>query len=148
MQKHTSTTGQSTDILEEVDEVLATNQSTAGTNDVEEIDEEQARADELHQLAVKAADAETQSKEYAAQAKEAKARLYELLELGSHQIGNLTVTVTKPPARFNAAAFEANYPAEVNPHMYKQVLDTSAIPPKLKKDFSEVGAASGTVKIK
>jgi hypothetical protein len=64
--------------------------------------------------------------------------------------GNVDILWKHPNRKFNADAFTAAYPAEVNPFFYetKTVLDRKAIPEKLIVNFMEPGTGDGTIEIK
>lgn len=64
--------------------------------------------------------------------------------------GNVDILWKHPNRKFNQPAFEAAYPASINPFFYetKTVLDRKAIPEKLVTNFMEAGAGEGTIEIK
>lgn len=64
--------------------------------------------------------------------------------------GELQITWKNPSRSFNAKRFQETYPMTSHPHLYatKAVLDTTAIPPKLKDQFMEPGTGDGTIIIK
>lgn len=139
MQKQTPTAGRTERVLDEVDQVLATHKGT---------DTGEAAVSEVERLVAEAVDHDEQAKRHTEAAKAAKERLRELLGQGSHDVGNLKVTVSKPRQAFDADAFQADYPKEANPYLYKDTLDAAAIPPKLKNEYMRDGTTPGAVTIK
>ena len=85
---------------------------------------------------------------FSAEADSAKAELRKLLEPGKHPVGNLTISITEPSRSFDLAAFEKSYPVEVNPALYKSVVNTAAVPPNLKEQFMAPGTGERKVAIK
>jgi hypothetical protein len=77
-----------------------------------------------------------------------KAKVRGLVPVGKHTYGNVTVTVSNPSRSFDAAAFMKAYPVELNPALYKEVIDTAALPPKLKDQFMVEGKGEPKVAIK
>ena len=66
-------------------------------------------------------------------------------------VGNNKVTWKGPSRSFAKADFVKAYPPETNNYLYTTpdpVLDTSAIPPKLKEQFMRPGEGNGSIIIK
>lgn len=95
-----------------------------------------------------AAELKAEAARFFAESEAAKAELRKLLEPGKHPVGNLTVSVTEPARSFDAEAFEKSYPVEVNPALYKSVINTAAVPPNLKEQFMAAGKGERKVTIK
>lgn len=95
-----------------------------------------------------AAELKSEAARFYADADSAKAELRKLLEPGKHPVGNLTISVTEPSRAFDAEAFEKSYPVEVNPALYKSVINTAAVPPNLKDQFMVAGKGERKVSIK
>lgn len=85
---------------------------------------------------------------FAADGDSARAELRKLLEPGKHPVGNVTVSVTEPSRSTDWAAFEKAYPVEVNPALYKSVVNSAAVPPNLKEQFMVPGKGERKVTIK
>lgn len=94
------------------------------------------------------ADHAAEAKKHAAEIDSLKAQLRELLPVGKHTYGNSTVTIANPARSFDAKAFMASYPVEMNPALYKAVIDTAALPPKLKDQFMAAGTGDPKVTVK
>lgn len=77
-----------------------------------------------------------------------KTKVLAIVPVGKNTYGNVIVTVSNPSRAFDAAAFMKSYPSEVNPSLYKSVIDTGALPPKLKEQFMAAGTGERKVSIK
>lgn len=99
-----------------------------------------------HEAEVAALAAE--AKKHVAEIDGLKAKVRELLPIGKHTYGNLTVSITGPSRSFDSSAFMKAYPVELNPALYKEVIDTAALPPKLKDQFMVAGTGDPKVAIK
>lgn len=95
-----------------------------------------------------AADLRAEASKFTAEADTHKAELRKLLPVGKTAVGNLTISVTEPSRSFDAEAFEKSYPVEVNPALYKSVINTAAVPPNLKDQFMVQGKGERKVAIK
>lgn len=95
-----------------------------------------------------AAELKAEAAKYSALAESNKAELRKLLTPGKHTAGNLTVSVTEPSRSFDSAAFMKAYPVEVNPLLYKAVINTEAVPPNLKNQFMAAGTGERKVAVK
>lgn len=64
--------------------------------------------------------------------------------------GDFKVTWKNPSRSFQSEAFQQKFPQSTHPHLYttKTVLDTTAIPPKLKERFMAPGSGNGSLIIK
>ena len=64
--------------------------------------------------------------------------------------GNVDILWKHPNRQFDAEAFQAAYPASINPFFYetKTVLDRDAVPKKLVDNFMKPGKGEGTIEIK
>lgn len=134
-------------LLNEIDQVLASSANKEVLAAIA-VTSDQSREEQIHALAVKAVDHESQAKQHAAEAKAAKEQLATILGHGKHESGNLIISVANAASKFDKAGFEAAYPVEVNPSLYADTLDTSAIPPKLKNAFMIPGEGFGTITVK
>lgn len=102
----------------------------------------------LKQLAADYAAHEAAAKPHAEAMAEIKEEVRALLgtRLGSHEAGNLTVTVS-PNQRADEDKFRETYPPEQFPGLYKQVPDWDAVPKKTKETFYRpVGSPKVTIK--
>ncbi|MET4094598.1 hypothetical protein [Arthrobacter sp. UYCu712] len=90
----------------------------------------------------------SEASRFTAEADSAKAELRKLLEPGKHQSGNLTISITEPSRSTDWASFEKAYPVEVNPALYKSVVNAAAVPPNLKNQFMVAGTGERRVAIK
>lgn len=80
-------------------------------------------------------EAEATAKAATAEAKALKAWLLEQFpHEGTHKIGAHELKIATSRA-FDAEGFERIYPAETNPHLYKQAVNPAALPPALKNEF-------------
>lgn len=111
------------------------------------------RAAEMERLTTAVKHHEDSAKRHADAAKAAKHAL--MLLHGQRgatvELEDGTKITWKTPARsFQAAEFQAAYPPEANAYLYetRQVLDVSAIPPKLKNNFMREGSGDGSIIIK
>lgn len=111
------------------------------------------RLAEMERLVAAEAHHADAAKQHADAAKAAKAAL--MLLHGQRgktvELEDGTKVTWKTPARsFQAAEFQAAYPPEANGYLYetRQVLDPSAIPPKLKDNFMREGTGDGSIIIK
>lgn len=95
-----------------------------------------------------AADLRAEAAKFTAEADIHKAELRKLLEPGKHPVGNLTISVTEPSRSTDWAAFEKAYPVEVNPALYKSVVNSAAVPPNLKNQFMVPGTGERRIAIK
>lgn len=95
-----------------------------------------------------AAELKAEAAKYSALAESNKAELRKLLTPGKHTAGDLTVSVTEPSRSFDSAAFMKAYPVEVNPALYKAVINTEAVPPNLKNQFMAAGTGERKVAVK
>lgn len=82
---------------------------------------------------------------------ELKATLAESLGQGTHEVGNVSVTVRAGTRRFDAKRFEAAVPPGARPELYKQAPDLAAVkrhyaPAELEQFYGEAGKASVIVK--
>lgn len=77
-----------------------------------------------------------------------KAELRQLLDFGTHPFGNIKVTISKPSRSFDADAFQKSYPVELNPALYKSVINPAALPPALKDQFMAEGTGEPKVSVK
>lgn len=89
-----------------------------------------------------------EAKKHVAEIDQLKAKVRDMLPLGKHTYGNITVSITGPSRTFDTKAFLAAYPVELNPALYKEVIDTAAVPPKLKDQFMVAGTGDPKVAIK
>ncbi|WGM21833.1 hypothetical protein QEH68_06575 [Paenarthrobacter sp. OM7] len=89
-----------------------------------------------------------EAKKHVAEIDSLKATVRQLLPVGKHKFGNITVSITNPNRSFDADAFMKSYPVEVNPALYKAVIDSAALPPKLKDQFMVEGTGDPKVAIK
>ena len=96
----------------------------------------------------KAAELKAEAAKHTSVADGYKAELRQLLDLGTHTIGNVKITISKPSRSFDAEAFLKAYPIELNPALYKPVIDTAALPPKLKDQFMVTGNGEPKVTVK
>ncbi|WP_314325482.1 hypothetical protein [Paenarthrobacter ilicis] len=96
----------------------------------------------------KAAELKAEAAKHTAAADGYKAELRQLLDIGTHPFGNIKVTISKPSRSFDAEAFMKSYPVEINPALYKAVIDTAALPPKIKDQFMVAGTGDPKVAIK
>lgn len=144
-QQHT-TPASTSNLLNQIDQEIAANTDQNLGNAV--VATEQSREEQIHTLAVRVVDHEEQAKKHTAEAKAAKEHLAVLVGHGKHESGNLTISVAKKASSFDKKAFEESYPVEVNPGLYAETLDTSAIPPKLKNQFMVPGEGFGTITVK
>lgn len=95
-----------------------------------------------------AAELKAEAAKFTAVAESNKAELRKLLTPGKHAVGNLTVSITEPSRSFDSAAFLKAYPVEVNPALYKSVINTEAVPPNLKNQFMAAGTGERRVAVK
>lgn len=135
-------------ILNEIDQELAAQTNKEIIMGAAAVASHQSREEQIHALAVKAIDHDEQAKQHAAEAKAAKEQLALIVGHGKHESGNLTISVANAASKFDKAGFEAAFPVEVNPSLYAETLDTSAIPPKLKSQFMIPGEGFGTITVK
>lgn len=89
-----------------------------------------------------------EAKKHTAEIDSLKAKVRQLLPVGTHTFGNIKVTISKPSRSFDSSAFMKSYPVEMNPALYKAVIDTAALPPKLKDQFMAEGTGEPKVTIK
>ncbi|MHC6592398.1 hypothetical protein [Arthrobacter sp. C152] len=89
-----------------------------------------------------------EAKKHAAEIDSLKAKVRQLLPVGTHTFGNIKVTISNPARSFDSKAFMASYPVEMNPALYKAVIDTAALPPKLKDQFMAAGTGDPKVTVK
>ena len=89
-----------------------------------------------------------EAKKHVAEIDSLKAKVRQLLPVGKHKFGNVTVSITNPNRSFDADAFMKSYPVEMNPALYKAVIDTASVPPKLKDQFMVEGTGDPKVSIK
>lgn len=101
-------------------------------------------ADHEAEVAAHAAEA----KKHIAEIDSLKAKVRDMLPVGKHTYGNITVTITNPSRTFDTKAFLAAYPVELNPALYKEVIDGDAVPKKLKEQFMVAGTGDPKVAIK
>ena len=94
------------------------------------------------------AELRAEAAKFSAVAESNKAELRKLLTPGKHPVGNLTVSITEPSRSFDSAAFIKAYPVEVNPALYKSVINTEAVPPNLKNQFMAAGTGEREVAVK
>lgn len=96
-----------------------------------------------------AAELKAEAAKFTALADSHKAELVKLFPgKGKYTVGNLTATVTEPSRSFDAVAFVKAYPVEVNPALYKSVINTEAVPPNLKNQFMAPGTGERKVAVK
>lgn len=96
----------------------------------------------------RAAELKAEAAKHTSAAEGYKAELRQLLDLGTHAFGNIKVTISKPSRSFDAEAFMKAYPVELNPALYKAVIDTASVPPKLKDQFMVAGTGEPKVTVK
>lgn len=96
----------------------------------------------------KAAELKAEAAKHTSVADGYKAQLRQLLDLGTHAFGNIKVTIAKPSRSFDAEAFMKAYPVELNPALYKAVIDSASMPPKLKDQFMVAGTGEPKVTVK
>ncbi|KQR01461.1 hypothetical protein ASF74_07810 [Arthrobacter sp. Leaf145] len=89
-----------------------------------------------------------EAKKHVAEIDSLKAKVRQILPIGKHKFGNVTVSITNPSRSFDSSAFMASYPVEMNPALYKAVIDTASVPPKLKDQFMVEGTGDPKVSIK
>lgn len=77
-----------------------------------------------------------------------KAELRQLLDFGTHQFGNIKVTILRPSRSFDAEAFKKSYPVEANPALYTYAINSQAVPPNLKNQFMAAGTGEPKVSVK
>ena len=70
------------------------------------------------------------------------------VEKGNTAVGNFTVTKSDPNRTFDTEAFQSSFPLELNPTLYKTVVDTAALPPKVKAQFMVPGNGDPKVTVK
>ena len=96
-----------------------------------------------------AAELKAEAAKYTALADSHKAELVKLFPgKGKYPVGDLVVSVTEPSRSFDSAAFLKAYPVEVNPALYKSVINTEAVPPNLKNQFMAPGTGERKVAVK
>lgn len=95
-----------------------------------------------------AAELKAEAAKFAAQADTYKVELRKLLDIGTHTVGNLKVTLTKPSRSFDGESFMKAYPVELNPALYKSVINNEALPPALKNQFMAAGTGDPKVSVK
>lgn len=96
----------------------------------------------------KAAELKAEAAKHTSAAEGYKAELRQLLDIGTHPFGNIKVTISKPSRSFDAEAFMKAYPVELNPALYKAVIDNASMPPKLKDQFMVAGTGEPKVSVK
>lgn len=111
------------------------------------------RLEELERLATAVAYHDDQVSKHADASKAAKHAIMLLHQQRGHtvELEDGTKITWKTPARsFDSKAFQAAYPPEANDYLYetKQVLDVTAIPPKLKDQYMKDGTGDGSILIK
>ena len=89
-----------------------------------------------------------EAKKHVAEIEALKAKVRDMLPVGTHTFGNIKVTISNPSRSFDATAFEKAYPVELNPALYMSVIDAKALPPKLKDQFMAAGTGEPKVAIK
>ena len=96
----------------------------------------------------KAAELKAEAAKHTSLADGYKAELRQILDIGTHAFGNIKVSITKPSRSFDAEAFMKAYPVELNPALYKAVIDSASMPPKLKDQFMVAGTGEPKVTVK
>lgn len=104
--------------------------------------------DRLESLAALVVQHEAEAAKHKAEAEKAKFELRQLLDFGTHPVGNLKVTVSRPNRVFDLDAFMRSYPVEINPALYKTVINNEALPPNLKNQFMIPGVGEPKVSVK
>ncbi|UXE04775.1 hypothetical protein QEH44_gp39 [Arthrobacter phage Shambre1] len=116
-------------------------------------DTEDGRQQRMVALAAQILHHKDQAAKHAAAAKAAEVALAQLhgKQGSTIPVGDYQVTWKNPNSAFDKEAFVKAYPIEANAYLYKTpepVLDTDAIPPKLKKQFMKPGEGTGSIVIK
>lgn len=102
----------------------------------------------IEDLAAVVVSNEAAAARHKAEADRAKFELRQLLDFGTHPAGNLKITVAKPSRSFDLDAFTKAYPIELNPALYKAVINTENVPPALKNQFMLPGTGDPKVSVK
>ena len=88
----------------------------------------------------------------AADHKQAADRLLAMIgasvEKGNTAVGNFTIVKSDPNRTFATEDFEKAFPLELNPTLSKTVVDTAALPPKIKAQFMVPGTGDPKVAVK
>lgn len=109
---------------------------------------EPTTAQKIEGLAATVVKHEAEAARHKAEADRAKYELRQLLDYGTHPAGNLKITVARPNRTFDLNAFMKAYPVELNPGLYKSVINADAMPPNLKNQFMIPGVGEPKVSVK